>query len=73
VLTDPPAVCHIVGFGGSSVDYVLRFWSRAPPPGPTNIRGNVYLALGDAFQEQGISFPFPRREVRMLDQSGANG
>ncbi|UWR22653.1 mechanosensitive ion channel family protein [Sulfitobacter sp. S190] len=59
-------VCHIVGFGDSSVDYILRFWIRDPTGGLTNIRGNVYLALWDAFQENGISIPFPQREVRML-------
>ncbi|QUJ76391.1 mechanosensitive ion channel [Sulfitobacter albidus] len=60
-------VCHIVGFGDSSVDYILRFWIRDPTGGLTNIRGNVYLALWDAFQEHGISIPFPQREVRMLE------
>ncbi|MEQ6249341.1 mechanosensitive ion channel domain-containing protein [Sulfitobacter sp. HNIBRBA3233] len=67
VLTNKPPVCHIVGFGDSSVDYILRFWIRDPTGGLTNIRGNVYLALWDAFQEAGISIPFPQREVRMLD------
>ncbi|MEW2912280.1 mechanosensitive ion channel domain-containing protein [Leisingera sp. JC11] len=60
-------VCHITGFGDSSVDYVLRFWIDDPTGGLTNIRGNVYLALWDAFQAQGISIPFPQREVRMLN------
>ena len=59
-------VCHIVGFGDSSVDYILRFWIRDPTGGLTNIRGNVYLALWDAFQANNISIPFPQREVRML-------
>jgi small-conductance mechanosensitive channel len=67
VLTFPKApVCHIVGFGDSSVDYILRFWIEDPTGGLTNIRGNVYLALWDAFSENGISLPFPQREVRML-------
>ena len=60
-------VCHITGFGDSSVDYVLRFWIDDPTGGLTNIRGNVYLALWDAFQAEGISIPFPQREVRMLN------
>jgi len=60
-------VCHIVGFGDSSVDYILRFWIEDPTGGLTNIRGNVYLALWDAFHEHGISLPFPQREVRMLE------
>ena len=67
VLSFKPPVCHIVGFGDSSVDYILRFWIRDPTGGLTNIRGNVYLALWDAFQEHGVSIPFPQREVRMLE------
>ena len=66
VLSFKAPVCHIVGFGDSSVDYILRFWIRDPTGGLTNIRGNVYLALWDAFQEHGISIPFPQREVKML-------
>ena len=66
VLATTPPVCHIVGFGDSSIDYTLRFWITDPAGGLTNIRGNVYLALWDAFQENGISIPFPQREVRML-------
>jgi len=67
VLSTRPPVCHIVGFGDSSVDYILRFWIIDPTDGLTNIRGNVYLALWDAFQENGISIPFPQREVKMLE------
>lgn len=66
VLSFRPPVCHIVGFGDSSVDYILRFWIEDPTGGLTNIRGNVYLALWDAFQDHGIDLPFPQREVRML-------
>ena len=70
VLSHPnKPVCHIVGFGDSSVDYILRFWIRDPSDGLTNIRGNVYLALWDAFKENGISIPFPQREVKMLEGS----
>lgn len=69
VLNDPKApVCHIVGFGDSSVDYILRFWISDPTGGLTNIRGAVYLALWDAFKDAGINFPFPQREVRMLHE-----
>ncbi|WP_106355329.1 mechanosensitive ion channel family protein [Yoonia maritima] len=67
VLTSRPTVCHIVGFGDSSVDYILRFWISDPTGGLTNIRGNVFLALWDAFQEHDISIPFPQREVKMLE------
>jgi small-conductance mechanosensitive channel len=68
-----PTVCHIVGFGDSSVDYVLRFWITDPTGGLTNVRGAVFLALWDAFKENNISIPFPQREVRMLDEDPQNG
>lgn len=69
VLDHPKSpVCHVVGFGDSSVDYILRFWIDDPTGGLTNIRGNVYLALWDAFRDNGISIPFPQREVRLLDR-----
>ena len=58
-------VCHIVGFGDSSVDYILRFWIKDPTGELTNIRGGVYLALWDAFKANDISIPFPQREVRV--------
>lgn len=67
VLASRPPVCHIVGFGDSSVDYILRFWIMDPTGGLTNIRGNVYLALWDTFKEHGISIPFPQREVTLMD------
>ncbi len=72
VLKDRAPVCHIVGFGDSSVDYILRFWIKDPTGGLTNIRGNVYLALWDTFRANGVSIPFPQREVRMLDDPAAS-
>ena len=66
VLKDRKPVCHIVNFGNSSVDYILRFWIKDPRLGLTNIKGDVYLALWDAFSEHNISIPFPQTEVRLL-------
>ena len=73
VLSSRPPVCHIVGFGDSSVDYILRFWITDPTGGLTNIRGNVYLALWDTFKENNISIPFPQREVRILEDVEPEG
>lgn len=68
VVGSRPPVCHITGFGDSSVDYILRFWITDPTGGLTNIRGNVLLALWDTFHEHDISIPFPQREVRLLNE-----
>ncbi len=69
VLSHKPPVCHVVGFGDSSVDYILRFWIKDPTGGLTNIRGHVYLALWDTFHANNISIPFPQREVRTLNET----
>lgn len=63
VLDTPRAVCHVTSFGDSSVNFIARFWIRDPEGGLTNIRGQVLLALWDAFKENGIEIPFPQREV----------
>ncbi|MDQ1900374.1 mechanosensitive ion channel [Paracoccus sp. WLY502] len=67
VMSDRQAVCWVTGFGDSAIDYVLRFWIDDASKGLTNVRGQVYLALWDAFQDQGITIPFPQREVRLVN------
>ncbi|MEO0914115.1 MAG: mechanosensitive ion channel domain-containing protein [Pseudomonadota bacterium] len=68
VVSDPSPVCHIVGFGDSSIDFILRFWIRDPSAGLTNVRGNVFLALWDALKREGVDIPFPRRDVQILER-----
>ncbi|WP_425248563.1 mechanosensitive ion channel family protein [Chelativorans salis] len=58
-------VCWLTDFGDSSLDFVLRFWIRDPQQGLTNVRGEVLLALWDAFKENGIQIPYPHREIIM--------
>ena len=67
-VSDVPApVCHVTGFGDSSVDFILRFWIRDPNQGLTNVRGAVFLALWDVLKENDIEIPFPRRDVTILN------
>jgi small-conductance mechanosensitive channel len=63
VISNPQPVCHIVGFGESSLDFVLRFWIQDPENGVTNIRGDAYLKLWNAFKENEIEIPYPHRDV----------
>ncbi len=69
VLKNPKPVCHIVNFGESSVDYVLRFWIKDPTSGLTNVRGDAYLAVWDKLKAHDIEIPFPQRDIRIV--SGA--
>lgn len=65
VLDHKTPVCWMTAFGASSLDFRLRFWIADPQLGLTNIRGQVLLALWDAFAEADINIPFPHREVIM--------
>ncbi|TCU16988.1 mechanosensitive ion channel-like protein [Rhizobium sullae] len=58
-------VCWMTAFGASSLDFKLRFWISDPSNGLTNVRGQVLMALWDAFKAAGISIPFPHREIIM--------
>lgn len=63
ILSTPAPVCHLAGFGDSSIDFVLRFWIRDPVRGLTNIKGAAFLAIWDAFKTHDIDIPFPQREL----------
>jgi small-conductance mechanosensitive channel len=67
VLAWPPPLCHVTGFGDSAVNLLLRFWIDDPADGVTNIKGDVFLALWDAFHEHRIEFPFPQRDLHIRD------
>lgn len=58
-------VCWLTGFGDSSLDFLLRFWISDPQKGLTNVRGEVLLAVWDAFKEHDVQIPYPHREVLM--------
>ena len=65
VVSNPEPVCWLVEFGESSIEFSLRFWIRDAEAGVTNIKGEVLLAVWDAFKEHGIQIPYPHREVFM--------
>ena len=65
---DPKPVCHLVEFGDSSLNFVLRYWIDDAEKGVTNTKGAVMLALWDALKENGIEIPYPHREVFMHQQ-----
>ncbi len=67
VASEPTPVCHIVGFGDSSIDFITRFWIHDPNKGLTNIRGAVYLAIWDALKANRVEIPYPKRDVTIID------
>jgi small-conductance mechanosensitive channel len=66
VLADPAPGAVLTSFGDSSVNLALGFWIEDPQAGIGNVRGQVLLAIWDAFKAAGVEIPFPQREVRVL-------
>lgn len=65
VVDSPSPVCHLVEFGDSSLNFVLRYWIKDAEKGITNTKGDVMLALWDTLKENGVEIPYPHREVFM--------
>jgi len=66
VLADPAPRALLTKFGDSSIDLAVGFWIEDPENGLGNVRGEVLLAIWDAFKARGVEIPFPQREVRVL-------
>ncbi|HZX24612.1 MAG TPA: mechanosensitive ion channel domain-containing protein [Woeseiaceae bacterium] len=61
----------IAGFGDSSIDLDYRYWV------PTNryfgVMHEANMAVYRALKREGVSIPFPQREVRLLGEGAAAG
>ena len=58
VADDPAPEAELVGFGGSSMDFVLRYWTGSAQKEIRNTKDRVIQAIYDAFNDAGIEFPF---------------
>tara|TARA_R110000868_G_scaffold53744_1_gene168488 strand:+ start:15241 stop:16581 length:1341 start_codon:yes stop_codon:yes gene_type:complete len=66
VVAIPKTVCQLHGFGDNSIDLEVRFWIRDPQNGVNNVTSEVLLAIWDTFNENGIQFPFPQRDIHIV-------
>jgi len=66
VMTDPAPGAFVEAFADSGINLQLGFWIRDPAEGTLGIRSAINLEVWRRFNEEGIEFPFPQREVRIL-------
>jgi small conductance mechanosensitive channel len=64
VLQDPAPVVQAVQFGASAVNIAIKPWVMVEDQ--VTVPGELHAAVLAAFREQGVSMPFPQREVRLL-------
>jgi len=63
-LKDPAPVVLFMGFGTSSLDFVMRFWTRdAANAGVA--RSDAGVAVAEALAAAGIAIPFPQQDLHL--------
>jgi small-conductance mechanosensitive channel len=68
-LASPEPKVFLTHFGDSSINLELGFWIADPEEGKGNIVSDVNFAVWRAFKANGVSVPFPQREVRILNDA----
>ena len=63
VLSDPAPETYFTGFGGSSIDLDLRYWTAPRQAEIRRVQHEVVLAVKSAFDEAGLDIPFPIRTL----------
>jgi small-conductance mechanosensitive channel len=72
VLNHPPVEVDLVGFGDSSIDLVVRYWSLPQAVHMRQTRSQVIMALKAACDAADLSIPYPIRSVYFFDQQTFN-
>ena len=58
---------YLTGFAADGIDLQLGFWVKDPENGFLDLFSAIRLDIWQRFKEENISFPYPQREVRILN------
>jgi small-conductance mechanosensitive channel len=64
VLKSPPSFVRFISFGDSSLDFELHFYSRDLMPIEDTL-SDLHFRIDQLFRENGVTIPFPQRDVWM--------
>ena len=68
MLDDPEPVVKLHNLGDSSVDFIVRPWCN--PDDYWDVHWDITRAVKMCFDEEGISIPFPQRDVHFYPENG---
>ena len=63
---------EISGFADNGISLHIEFWMEAIDDGEHRVGGDLLYAIWQLMKREGFEFPFPQREVRILND-GVNG
>jgi small conductance mechanosensitive channel len=72
VLEVPGALVDVVGFGASSIDFIVRYWTAPQKAAVNSAQSNVMIALKAACDKVDYNIPYPIRTVYFFDQDRYN-
>ncbi|GGY28480.1 mechanosensitive ion channel family protein [Paludibacterium paludis] len=67
IAVDPAPNAYLVNFGDSSITLELGYWVLDPENGFLGLKSELLLAIWRCFKENGITMPYPQREVRIVN------
>ncbi len=72
VLDNKPPEIDIVGFGDSSIDFVVRYWTHPRQPQVRQIQTRAIIAIKEALDAANIDIPYPIRTLYFYNQDQYN-
>ena len=68
VLKEPEPTILFLGFGESSLDFRVLFWTHFQ--NGISTKSEVGVGIDNAFKEAGITIPFPQRDLHFISEKG---
>lgn len=72
VLSSPMLEIDLVGFGDSSIDFVIRYWTEPQQAQVRRVQTKAIIAIKKAFDEADINIPYPIRTLYYYNQDRYN-
>ena len=72
VLAAPKPAVWMIAFGENAIEHEIRVWILDPEAGIGSVRSEILNRLWGLFRENGISVPFPQRDVRVKEWPGGD-
>lgn len=72
VLSNPVPEIDLVGFGDSSIDFIIRYWTEPQQAQVRRIQTKAIIAIKKAFDREDITIPYPIRTLYYYNQDRYN-
>lgn len=72
VVSEPEIETDLVSFNDSSIDFIVRYWTKSQQKDVRRVKTRVILAIKKAFDEADINIPYPIRTLYFYNQEKFN-